>query len=157
EAEPKLTGSEQALWLEALETEHDNLRAALEGEASEANLRIAGALCRFWWMRGDLSEGRARYNEVLRQGGEGAGNAPERAKALQGAGILATHQGDYASARPFLEQCLTIRRELGDRQAIALSLGHLGNVAYAQGDYALARTLHEESLAIRRELGDREG
>src|SRR5262249_54839199 len=62
EAEPKLDGRDAALWLNRLETEHDNLRAALEwsleaveGEKSDAALRLAGALWRFWNRRGYLS------------------------------------------------------------------------------------------------------
>ncbi|MGH3090644.1 MAG: ATP-binding protein, partial [Rubrobacteraceae bacterium] len=60
EAKPKLVGTEQASWLERLETEHDNLRATLgwleeEGEA-ERGLRLATALLRFWWFRGHLAE-----------------------------------------------------------------------------------------------------
>src|SRR2546430_2062435 len=66
EAEPHLTGPEQAVWLGHLESEHDNLRAALQN-SGDAELRLAAALWRFWMMRGFVSEGRERYTELLSQ------------------------------------------------------------------------------------------
>jgi tetratricopeptide (TPR) repeat protein len=156
EAEPQLTGPAQGLWLEKLEVEHDNLRAALEWRGEEASLRLAGALLRFWYVRGHSSEGRARLGSAL-SATEALGRTSMKAKALNGAGVLAWSQGDYVSARTLLEEALAIRRKLGDRRGIAASLNNLGNVTYSQGDYALARTLYEEALAIRRELGDKWG
>ncbi|OGG46571.1 MAG: hypothetical protein A3F84_18045 [Candidatus Handelsmanbacteria bacterium RIFCSPLOWO2_12_FULL_64_10] len=160
EAEPELRGPQQAEWLIRLEEEHDNLRAALRwsierGEA-EQGLRLGGALWRFWEVRGHLTEGRERLTKVLALAGT-SGRTGARAKALNGAGVLASRQGDYAAARAFHEESLGIRRELGDKQGIAASLNNLGNVSYYQGDYAAAHLLHKESLAIRRELGDKQG
>ncbi|MGH8103529.1 MAG: ATP-binding protein [bacterium] len=184
EAEPELTGANQAEWLNRLEAEHENLRAALDWalEAPTANpesrtpnpalmaLRIAGALWRFWEVRGYLNEGGARLAAAIessQESGVGSqsvgarGAVPESqtilAKALNGAGALAYWQGDYAAARDLHQQALTIRRELGDRRGIAGSLNNLGNVAWFQADYAAARRYQEESLAIARELGDKRG
>ena len=158
EAEPQLTGSEQEVWLARLEAEHDNLRAALswcqtEEAGAEAGLRLAGALWRFWMVRGYLGMGRAYLGEALAREGA-AGRTALRAKALNGAGNLAFNQGDYETARLLYEESLSIRRELGDKQGIALSLNGLGIVAYLQGDYSSSRALYEESLSIRRELKD---
>jgi len=160
EAAPKLRGAEQITWLRRLEEEHDNLRAALEWSlletGSRGGLRLCGALQRFWWTRGHLSEGRQWCTRVL--GNAGAEDRTgERAHALNAAGTLATYQGDYPAARALHEEGLAISRELGNRSGIAASLGNLGNVAVNQGDYPAARALHEESLAIRRKLGDRFG
>ncbi len=193
EAEPELTGAKQTEWLHRLEEEHDNLRTALrwakehngDGDAHkvEVGLRIAGALWRFWKVRGYLSEGREKLAGMLAlptlptastlaptpaplpQTLRTQSHSPHspyslnlfRAKALNGAGVLAYRQGDYISARSLHEESLAIKRELGDKQGIASSLNNLGNVADDQGDYANARSLHEESLAIKRELGDKRG
>jgi predicted ATPase/class 3 adenylate cyclase len=160
EAEPKLTGPEQTEWLQRLEEEHENLRASLEWSfvevGSGGGLRLCGALHRFWETRGHLSEGRDSCLRVLGKAGVKE-RMPERAKALNTAGVLAQHQGDYPAARAQLEESLAIRRELGDRRGIAGSLGNLGNVAKDQSDFASARALLEECLAIQRELGGRWG
>ena len=160
EAQPKLTGGEQAKWLERLDEEHDNLRSALGWslmeEEAEGSLWLCGALQRFWLIRGHLAEGREWCARTLGKAG-GKARTLEFAKVLHAAGVLAWYQADYATARARHEESLTIMRKLGDRMGIANSLGHLGIVAREQADYSVARALHEESLAIQRELGNREG
>jgi non-specific serine/threonine protein kinase len=158
EAAPELYRPEQVAWLDRLETEHDNFRVALEWSGKhdpEGELRLAGALWWFWMVRGYLGEGRARLGAALQAAERHVElrRSEARARALDGAGALANLQGDYAEARPLLEESLTIFRERGDKQDIALCLTHLGFTAYEQGDYALARSLLEESLAILREEG----
>ncbi|GIV98593.1 MAG: hypothetical protein KatS3mg057_3250 [Herpetosiphonaceae bacterium] len=163
-AEPELRGPAQVTWLEQLEQEHDNLRAALQwaldsGEV-EVALRIGGALGRFWLARGYLSEGRAWLTAALaaarlRQRSESYGAA--LAKAFNAAGNLAHTQGDYAAAHPLYQECLAIRRELGDQLGIAYVLNNLGSVAHDQGNYEQARAFYEESLTLCRELRDRRG
>ena len=166
EAEPQLTGPEQASWLKRLETEHDNLRARLswfeESSAGlEEGLRLAGALGGFWQVRGHLSEGRQWLGQALArawgsEGDEGA-MAAARAKAFSVAGLLSNAQSDYAGARALHEESLTLFQQLGDRQGVANSLNSLGNVVGDQGDFAGARALYEESLAIQRQLGNQRG
>ncbi|MFQ5796400.1 MAG: tetratricopeptide repeat protein, partial [Candidatus Bipolaricaulia bacterium] len=150
---------EQGEWLDRLETEHDNLRAALvhfEGSGEvEAELRLGGALWRFWHMRGYLSEGR-RWLEGALKRGSGA-SASVRAKALHGAGVLTYEQGDYGRATELFEESLTLSQELGNKQGIAYSLNGLGDVTHFQGDYERAAELYEEGLALCRELGDKPG
>jgi predicted ATPase/class 3 adenylate cyclase len=160
QAEARLPGPEQALWLARLEIEHHNLRAALdwseESDEAASGLRLARALWQFWWVRGHLSEGRERLAKLMALAGAEA-RTPVRAKALHGAGILAYDQGDYAAARALHEESLVIKRELGDKRGMAASLNYLGHVARLQGDYAAARALYQETLAIGRELDDRRG
>jgi predicted ATPase/Tfp pilus assembly protein PilF len=158
-AEPELQGPEQGEWLERLEREHDNLRAAVDmsietGEA-EAGLRLGGALSGFWDGRGYLSEGRERLAALVRL--EPASRTAPRAKALNGAGVLACRQGEYTAARARHEESLSIYRKLGDKLGVATSLHKLGFVTNLQGGPSEARSLFEESLAIFRELGDEHG
>jgi predicted ATPase/class 3 adenylate cyclase len=156
-AAPELVGGRQAAWLDRLEIEHDNLRAALNwsverGEA-EAGLRLAGAIWRFWLMRGYLAEGR-RWLETLLKMSSGV-PAIVRANALWGAGDLVVFgQGDYAPGRLFYEESLALWREVGDKRGIAKLLNSLGVLAGNLGDQGTARARHEESLSIRREWGD---
>jgi predicted ATPase/DNA-binding SARP family transcriptional activator/class 3 adenylate cyclase len=157
QAEAGLSTPEQEVSLDRLEVEHDNLRSALawstdSGDA-ETGLALAGALARFWAVRGHLAEGRERLAALLALPGVLA-FAPVRAKAVNGAGTLAWHQGDYAAAWAHYEQGLDLRRAIGDRKGCAASLNNLGNVALARGEYERARSLYEEGLAIQRDLGE---
>jgi predicted ATPase/DNA-binding SARP family transcriptional activator len=159
ETVPKLT--EEGVWLERLEAERANLRAALnwckaEEDGAQAGMQLAGALYRFWEISGHYSEGRAYLSEALAREGAG-GRTKERARALNGAGVLGYYQGDYVVSWFLQEESLAIFRELGDRQGVARSLNDLGDVAAAQGKRDAARTLYEESLAIFQELGNRHG
>ena len=161
EAEPQLTSASQQACLDRLETEHDNLRCALVwscavGGDAAGGLRLAGALWRFWYVRGYASEGRDWLRGLLATAPEERG-AAARAKALNAAGALAWVQSDDKAAGMLFEQSLAIRRKLGDRQGIASSLGNLGAVALDHGNSPTATALYEESLAIQRELGDRWG
>jgi tetratricopeptide (TPR) repeat protein len=159
-AESKLAGPEEAIWLEWLEWEHDNLRAALqwclEAREAELGLRLAGAAWRFWLVRGYLSEG-SRWLAAVLGLAAASGTAASRAKALNAAGNLAVAQGDHERAGRLHEQALALRRELGETRGVAQSLHNLGGVAVIQRDYATARRRLEEALALRRELGDQYG
>jgi non-specific serine/threonine protein kinase len=160
EVEPKLKGAEQTEWLQRLDEEHENLRAALDWSlldtGSRAGLRLCGALQRYWCTRGHLAEGRGWCERHLQSSGASM-RTPERAKALSTDGQLAYFEGDYSACRTRHEESLAIRRELGDLLGIGVSLSSLGNVAYEQGNLSAARALYEESLSIMREIGDRNG
>src|SRR5262249_18154737 len=159
-AEPALTGPDQTTWLERLEAEHDNLRAALhwaeEAGGAEIGLRLAGAVWQFWAIGGHLREGQGWLARLLGLAGE-ASRTVVRAKALTRAGHLADNLSDYAAAHALFEESLAIRRELGDTGGIAAALNDRGWVAGHRQDYTLARALSTERLAICREFGDNEG
>jgi predicted ATPase/DNA-binding SARP family transcriptional activator len=157
-AEQQLLGGDQLLWLNRLEAEHDNLRGALRWAIDRGDgcgaARLGAALWRFWWMRSHPGEGVGWLEQALALGG-----APPalRARLLHGAGVLTHEQGNYARARAWYEESLTLRQTLGDRRGVAASLNSLGVAAMDQRDYRRAQQLYEESLAIKRELGDERG
>jgi predicted ATPase/class 3 adenylate cyclase len=161
-AEPELTGADQARWLDALEADHDNLRAAIAWAAEhdlDLALRMGGALWRFWQFRGHLREAAERLEGLLERSGPWDPQA--RAKALEGAGGVTYWMGDFARARRWYEECLDIRLELGEPRAIAEAKY---NLSFAHGiapkpiqDLDAAMRLQDEALALFEELGDREG
>jgi predicted ATPase/DNA-binding SARP family transcriptional activator len=181
-AKAELQGTEQVKWLARLDQEHDNLRAVLKwavdtGDA-DLGVQLGGALWRFWYVRGYNSEGRAHLAAVLALPPSPPRATPDepgahlpatatpartaesirgRTGALNGAGVLASVQGEHGKARLLYEESLALSRELGDKQGIAASLNNLGIMAYQLGDAEAGRAMHEESLAVRREFGDTQG
>ena len=156
ESEQLLAGSEQTRWLDLLEREQANLRAAVdwlrdEGQIEEA-LRLGGALWRFWWLRGDIEEGRHQLESLLAQ--TVPMSPAVRAKALNGAGVLAESQGDWDTATCLHEESLEISRQIGDQHGVAWSLNNLGVVAVNQGDYTRAQELLDENLAVAEQAND---
>ncbi len=149
---------EATSWLDRFEIEHDNFRAALEhltrSGQPEWGLRLGAALFRFWEMREHLAEGRDRLRRLLALPGAAARDKA-RARALFAAGVLAGAQGDYAAARPLLEEALEIERERDDGWGIAVTRNALAVTALDRGDAAEAGALFEEALALWRLLGDR--
>jgi predicted ATPase/class 3 adenylate cyclase/DNA-binding CsgD family transcriptional regulator len=154
-----LWGPDAVAWLDRLEIEHDNLRAALRwatgrGEA-EIALRLGAALSRFWQVHAHLSEGLKWLERALARTTDAS--SATRARALDAAGHLARDRADYDRAWAFYEESLELRRELEDRRGTALALNNLGVVAQLRGDFDHAVALHEESLALFRTLGDERG
>lgn len=160
EAEPHLIGRNQSEWLDRLESDHENILAALRSSIECADPETALKLCvgawRFWFVRGYLSEGRSQLSNVLSIPGA-AKHEQLLSKALNGIGRLAYLQGDYSEALRYHEQSLPLSRKLGDRDGEALALNSIGSIAYEQGDYEQAHRLYSETLAIRRELGEEFG
>jgi len=157
--EPALWGSDAVAWLDRLEIEHDNLRAALRwatghGEV-EIALRLGAALSRFWQVHAHLSEGLKWLESALAWTSDAS--ITTRARALDAAGHLARDRADYDRAWALYEESLRLRRELDDRRGTALTLNNLAVVAQLRGDYDRAVALLEESLALFRALGDEWG
>ena len=155
-AEPELVGAEQAEWIERLEVELDNLRAALSWalgqEEAELGLRMGAALWRFWIMRARYGEGRKWLEAALAVEDE----APVlvRAKAALVAGYLAAGQGAYMRSRPHLEEALALYRSAGSAEGVAMTLATLGILASYRGDLERAKELEKESFDRYRKLGD---
>ncbi len=159
EAELELKGDQQEAWLERLDAEGGNLRAALswalkKGEA-ELAVRLGGALGEFWYYRGHVSEGR-RWLEVALTKGH-VPSAATRVKALVWAGWLAWVPGDYEQAEAHSEEALTLSRELEDEAGTAAALFNLGITALFRAEFDRASAPLEEVLTLQRALGDMVG
>jgi predicted ATPase/DNA-binding CsgD family transcriptional regulator len=168
-AEPELLGPAQVVWLDHLEREHDNFRAALAwaqarpGTEAEQGLRLAAALEPFWFARGHLREGRAWTEGLLdvvapHQGAgatmHGEVSAAVWARALTAAGWLAPFTGeDYGPTVARLEAAVASARAAGDLRTAAIALNGLGAAAYFHGDLARSALRSEESLVLAREAG----
>ena len=152
-----LRGAEQSDWIERVETEHDNLRAALawahEAGETELELRIAGSLRGFWYVRSYLGEGRRWYELVL--AADGPQPAELRAKALRGAFGLAQRQGRHGEAERFATEALDLYRASGDEEGLLSSLNNVAALAVSLGDTERARAAFEESLEVARRRDDR--
>jgi predicted ATPase/class 3 adenylate cyclase len=161
EAEPHMTDKDQQEWLDRLEDEHDNIRAALEwasasaqvgvqaageegsdeasNEAGEVGLRIGGALWRFWYVRGLYTEGRELLYRAI-SASEASGSGGQRrsfsTSTLSGKGAMG---GEGSTGR-----------------SMAKALTGEGALAYRQGDYTSAHSLLEAAFELGREVGDKQ-
>jgi predicted ATPase len=160
EAEPHvedetIRGGGGGEWLDRLERELDNLRAALDeleafGETERA-LEMTGALSDFWASRGHVVEGLIRLERAL---GSDERPTTARAKALIWAAELAALSGDLATMELWAEEALGLSRRLGDARGVALSLHRLGYAVGEAGDWARGQQLLAESLRLFGDLGD---
>jgi predicted ATPase/class 3 adenylate cyclase len=157
-AERYLESAEQEIWMNRLDRDYDNLRAALrwsiDGARVEAGLGLAEALKIFWSTRGYFSEGREWLESLL-----ALSDNPtlEKALALDQAGFLARYQCDFSNASALIGESLDIWRQLGYSKGLADSLANLGYVTLYQGDLDKAFELYNESLQINRSLGNQQG
>lgn len=151
------TGTDQATWLDALDAEHDNIRAALSWSLDDGDietaLRIASSLRIFWDVRGHLVEGLRWLEQVLSRADGAPADALAKANGVGGA--LAFHRGEYDRARSFYERMQVAFEEAGNPIGIARALSDLGTVAAAVGDYDVALELLGRSADAYRELGER--
>ena len=155
-AAARLRKDDQLHWLNVLELEHDNMRAVLRtairlGDAP-TELRLASRLTRFWEYHAHLTEGQRWLEEALSRATDV--EPALRADGLEGAAILALAQGELKRATVLMEECVEIRRGLGDPSLLGSSLRYLAIVRLDRGDTAAARKLLEESLALQREAGN---
>ena len=157
-----LQGPEDAQWLERLEREHENIRAAMQwstepGQVQEGKqrkeiaLRLGGALEWFWARRGHVQEGRTFLERAL--AGSEEAETMLRARALNAAGLLAFYQGDLAQTEVRCQESLTLFKGIGDMQGVAFALMWLSEVVLLRGDLAAARLLSEEFLVHFTALG----
>jgi predicted ATPase/DNA-binding CsgD family transcriptional regulator len=161
--ESSLNKADQMLWPERYEAEHDNLHAALDWSMTseskfDLGLRLATCLVGFWHTRGYYNEGRIQLSAFLEKT-KTYDKKEVRAKILEQIGGLAFVQTDYPATRLWVEESLTIYRELGaeGRLGVANSLITLGDLSRQSGSYETAFSLLEEALRLMRELNDPSG
>jgi predicted ATPase/DNA-binding CsgD family transcriptional regulator len=158
--EPGLQDLPQRVFADRVEREHANCRASLDwcqaqGYA-EPSLRLGVGLWWFWAVQGHVTEGLGRLDALLARfplrPDAGRLRAILHAKALGAAGRLAMLRGDFAAARPRLEDAMHLAQVLGDPESLSVALEGLAYLALQQGDDALARTYLERRLATVRAL-----
>jgi len=160
ETVPKLRGQYQQLWLDWLESEYDNIRAALawslESGHSEAGLRIANAIYQFWTVRDYVQEGLAWVERLLAQADERI-SVVVRANALAYASTLAGFRGNTAAQIRYGQQAGVLAEAAGEAGKLALAWALAGQAwaAWAAGDYQTVFTLGKRGIQLYRELGDR--
>jgi tetratricopeptide (TPR) repeat protein len=168
QAAPELSGSGQRAWLDRLEREHDNLRAALDWALARPDPQLAArlsfALWRFWQQRGYLNEARARFDAMAAQ--DWQLEPVDRARFAEAFGGIAYWQSDQPTAQRWYDEAHEIWRGLGDKGQIANALYNrayadvinvMGSGGGADDNLAVGRARLEEALAIYREIGDKGG
>lgn len=151
---PRLVATDQGRWLDRLEAELANVRAALDRltiRAPEQALTMVGHLSRFWEIRGNLPEGRRRLGDIL---AATPARGPDRARALFGAGRLAFLAGDAREAVPFLRQAAASARAAGETRLAAEALANVDAAGVILGDPSLSQTAGDEAIALARSARD---
>ena len=160
EGERHFRGPEIVQWLQTLETEHDNLRAALAwslaNDEGDIALRVAGAMWRLWHLGGYLSEGRHWVSAALALP-SAADRTLSRARGLTALGGLAYWQNDVPTVHDAYKEALAICSELGDETGVADGTYNLAFAFGLEQDRETASTLLERSRALFEQLGDRRG
>lgn len=153
-AEPELERRKQKYWLNRLEREHENLRAAftwLHGqERREESIRLAGSLWYFWQTRWYFSEGRKWLTQAL-ENTTSEGDAFS-AKAMLGAGSLAYHQGDYEKAEQQLLRSYEAFRGFEDMRGVAQACREIGRMYMSMDDYGEARRFFDEGIELSKRI-----
>ena len=146
-AESKLLGGEAIQWVNRLDTDHDNLLAAinwsLQSDNSDFALQIVGALIQ--WDAWHNREG-AEYSLKVVQSPRTSSASQSRAKALNTAGVMQIFQGNLAQARLLLEEALTVSKETGENESYIWALVNLGGISTFEGEYAMAHAYLEKAI-----------
>jgi predicted ATPase/DNA-binding CsgD family transcriptional regulator len=152
-------GPRRAEWITDLDTDHENLRAAIEFCVSDPQEAAAGAelacdLWRYWETHGHLTEGRRITAALLDKLDE---TAEVRPRTLCVAGFLALVQGDASQARALLEAALAAARQAGDVRNVAYASSFLGYAMYYLGEEDQGHALVENALELHQQSGDQVG
>ena len=158
-AKEDLRGAKSVEALKALDAEYDHYRAALsfstsaDGQAA-VGMKLVEKLWQFWNVRGEWPEARHWMGAVLAKP-ENRRPTIERADVLNGLGVLATQERDYAFAFHALKESLRISISLGETQQEACTRNSLGYLADRLQHPVLARRYYLQSLALFRQIHER--
>ena len=152
EAETGLRGSEQADWLQRLDDDLPNLRAALSASETADRLKAAAGLQRFWVARGRIGEGREWVGESM--DALDVVDKTERGSVTLSAEIMAMLTGDFESARVHFQSSLTYCRACSNDQGAIKALANLANIKSQIGNHDEARKAYEAGLEVARRSGD---
>jgi predicted ATPase/class 3 adenylate cyclase len=150
-AGPLLRGPDGPSWLQQLDADNDNFRAALAGGGldGEGRLQLAVALIEYWDKQTRYTEARQCLAEAL-----GAAREPSslRATALRGLALMAWTQADLDEADARCHESLEMCQLLGDRSGVGWSLEQLAQVSYQREEFEAARKFAADALSIALEL-----
>lgn len=156
----ELLGEARAAWFDLLDTDHDNIRVAMEwgvaNERTDLILRLAAASWRFWQARGHLHEAQRRLELALELPG---GQDVHRAKALEALGGVHWWRGEMARCLELYEQALEIQGSIGDEgRELANALYNYGlTVGFHLEDFERSRSIMREARDIYERLEDEDG
>ncbi len=159
--EPQVwAGQDQAIWMERLGHDVDNVRAAMTwllagGDDAQRALEMVGRLWWFWYMRGMLSEGGGWFQQVL--AATPAEPTPARGIALRGAAATARILGDFTDALRLGAESLVAFRALDDDRGVAAALNNLCITAMMSGDLTAAKRFGEEGLTVVERINESQG
>jgi predicted ATPase/transcriptional regulator with XRE-family HTH domain len=153
-AEAGMRGSDQILWANRCETEHNNVRAALDwsrkdGAQRQDGLRLVAAISLFWVLRSHFVEG-LKWLTLFLPDAEVSQDPQLRAKILYRAGGLSLLMADFDRAIELCNQSIALSREHDDKPLISAALCYLGDALQKKGDLASARSVLEESVELGR-------
>lgn len=157
QSESEIRRGRASVWLSRLESEHNNLRAALTWALTSGDgltaLRLVGVLNWFWAWHGHTQEGKMWTERALALHAD----VPPRvqAKALNAAGHIAHALGNYTQAQGWVEESLAIYESIDDLHNIADVSLHLGGILRKQRDFIQAQHLYDESLRLFQSLGEK--
>ena len=156
-AAPQLVAADQAAWLDRLDAELGNLRAAIAFSLTqpdpEPGLRLAASLRVYWRARGHAAEGADALRALLDAPAAQEATLP-RARALAAAANLLQQTGGYAIAGDYCQEALAIARAAGDDYLVAELLYLRAWILLRQGQPGAALPLIESGLGLARRLGE---
>ena len=160
ETAPKLVQRYQQIWLDWLEVEHANFRAALswslESNRIEAGLRIAIALYEFWQKRGHVQEAIDCFERLLVQADEKI-SPVVHANAFASAAHMAMLLGNTSATIEYGRKAGALGKTIDqqERSNLAVALVGLASSVRAAGDYQTAFTIGERAIQLLRDSGER--